>query len=95
MENQGKLRRTRREAAKYISEHYFPCAVSTLAKLAVIGGGPLFQRAGRSVLYTTANLDDWALGQIGPEVRTTAELPRTGAKPPGRPRKLAADQLGR
>lgn len=44
-----------------------------LAKLAVIGGGPPFRKAGRDPLYAPSDLDAWALAKLGPLVRSTAE----------------------
>ena len=43
----GKRYMTRAEAAKYITDNWFPHSPKTLAKLAVIGGGPVFRKAGR------------------------------------------------
>jgi hypothetical protein len=40
-------------------------APSTLAKLACLGGGPRFVKAGRTPLYSPADVDDWARSQIG------------------------------
>jgi hypothetical protein len=42
---------TRVEAARYITDHWFPCSPKTLAKLAVLGGGPSSAKPGAS-LYT-------------------------------------------
>ena len=40
------LRRT--DAAAYVTDRYaFPCSRQWLAKLAVVGGGPVFRKAGR------------------------------------------------
>lgn len=47
-----------------------------LAKLAVIGGGPAFRKAGRDPLYAAEDLDAWAAELIGPRVRSTSELPQ-------------------
>jgi hypothetical protein len=67
--------RRRSNAAEYIqSEWGIPCATKTLAKLAVIGGGPVFRKAGRIPLYPQDALDDWALSKLGPRVRSTSEL---------------------
>lgn len=62
------------EAASYISEHWFPCKPKTLAKLAVVGGGPAFSKAGRTTLYAISDLDDWGKSKIGPRVHSTSEL---------------------
>jgi len=65
---------TRAETAQYIADHWFPCSPKTLAKLAVIGGGPAFRKAGRVPLYSEASVDGWAESKIGPLVRSTTEL---------------------
>ncbi len=69
-------RRLRRsEAATYLLEtHGIRRAVGTLAKLAVIGGGPRFRVAGRTPLYAPDDLDAWADSIISPLVRSTSEL---------------------
>src|SRR3954454_19134415 len=61
----------RRDAAsRYLKETWGVIrAPATLAKLAVIGGGPPFHRAGRWPLYGPDHLDVWALELIG-EART-------------------------
>ena len=39
-------------------------APATLAKLAVIGGGPRFHKAGRWPMYVPSELDQWARGLL-------------------------------
>ncbi|MHB2166477.1 hypothetical protein [Alsobacter sp. R-9] len=69
---------TRADAAEYIRNSYgFPCSRQWLAKLAVIGGGPVFRKAGRTPLYAPADLDAWALARIGAPQRSTSDV--TGA----------------
>src|SRR5271168_301576 len=65
---------TRLEAARYITDHWFPCSPKTLAKLAVIGGGPAFRKAGRVPLYSASACDQYGRSRIGPLVHSTAEL---------------------
>ena len=49
----------RSDAAAYITERYgFPCSRQWLAKLAVIGGGPVFRKAGRYPIYEPASSID-------------------------------------
>ncbi len=69
-------RRLRRsEAATYLLEtHGIRRAVGTLAKLAVVGGGPRFRVAGRTPLYSTNDLDAWVESILSPLVRSTSEL---------------------
>jgi hypothetical protein len=64
----------RKAASAYLlSEWGLRRSTNYLAKLAVVGGGPAFRKAGRDPLYTTADLDDWAKSLIGPRVRSTSE----------------------
>jgi hypothetical protein len=66
------LRRT--AAANYLKEtHGLDRAPATLAKLAVIGGGPIFRRAGQVALYSTDDLDKWVALKLGPPMRSTSE----------------------
>lgn len=70
------LRRT--AAAQYVTENYFPCSPKTLAKIACTSSeGPPFRMAGRVPLYPVTRLDAWALGKLGPLVRSTAETKAT------------------
>ena len=48
-------------------------ARSTLAKLACVGGGPRFRKAGRWPLYDPADLDAWARELLGEPVRSTSQ----------------------
>lgn len=54
----------RRDAAAYVRNQGFPCAPSTLAKLATIGGGPKFRKFSRNVVYSPIDLDDWILSRL-------------------------------
>jgi hypothetical protein len=70
----GRLLR-RVEAARYIEERWrYPCSPLTLAKLAVIGGGPPFRKAGRYPLYDPPHLDDWVRSKLSRVVKSTSEL---------------------
>jgi hypothetical protein len=66
----------REDAASYIESSYgFPCSPRWLAKLAVIGGGPVFRKAGRVPIYAPSDLDDWAESRIGAPQRSTSDRP--------------------
>ena len=69
-------RRLRRaEAARHICDKWgYPCSPKTLAKYAVIGGGPVFRRAGRFPLYSTDDLDEWVASKFGPPMRSTSDV---------------------
>jgi hypothetical protein len=64
----------RKAASEYLRQtHGVERAPSTLAKLAVIGGGPIFCRAGRVPLYSTEDLDAWAASLLSGPMRSTSD----------------------
>ena len=64
----------RRDAARYITETFgMPCSPNWLAKLAVVGGGPLYRKADRYPLYDPDDLDAWVRGRLSAPRRTTTE----------------------
>lgn len=65
---------TRNSAAKYLKERYGQGAPRTLAKYAVLGGGPAFRKMGRAVLYIAADLDAWAMAKISAPIKSTSEI---------------------
>lgn len=69
-------RLTRAEASAYLlSQHGISRTPGTLAKLAVVGGGPKFRKIGsRHVLYDVADLDAWAKSALSAPVGSTSEL---------------------
>ena len=72
----------RRAASEYLLEtHGLERAPSTLAKLAVIGGGPLFRRIGRVPLYAPEDLDRWVALKLSPPMRSTSEALTLNASP--------------
>ena len=67
-----------KEASDYLLvQHGISRTPSTLAKLRVLGGGPLFRKAGRAVIYDSAHLDQYAAEITSRPVRSTSELART------------------
>ncbi len=69
---------TRADAADYVKDRFgFPCSRQWLAKLAVVGGGPVFRKAGRAVIYTPADLEAWASKRIGAPQRSTSDTRRS------------------
>ena len=64
----------RKEAAEYVRKTFnVPCAASTLAKLAVVGGGPPYKRFGRFPLYSKAALRDWVQLHFAGTYRSTSD----------------------
>ena len=60
-------------AAAYLRGKYGFGAKRTLDKLRVIGGGPLYRRFGRMILYEIESLDAWATARLGPLQRSTSD----------------------
>jgi len=64
----------RKQAADHISRVWgIPISPRTLAKLAVVGGGPPFRKAGRFPMYEPADLDAWIERRLGPKRTSTSE----------------------
>lgn len=64
----------RSNAAKYIREKYgMPCSTAWLAKLACLGGGPVYRLAGRFPVYPIRGLDEWALARLSAPRRSTSD----------------------
>ena len=64
----------RKPAAQYVREHWgLPCSPNTLAKLAVVGGGPTYRRAGRIPLYAIEDLDRYVEEKLGKKLRSTSD----------------------
>ena len=71
-----KVRRlNRQEASRYLKEEWgMRRTPKTLAKLAVTGDGPQFEKDGRIPLSTEEMLDEFARKQLSPPVFSTSEL---------------------
>lgn len=60
-------------AAAYVVETWgIPCSPRWLAKLVVVGGGPVYRKAGRFPIYSLADLDEWAQSRIGEPRRSSS-----------------------
>lgn len=65
---------SRRDACVYLLEtHGIRLAPSTLAKWAVTGGGPAFEKFGSKPLYPLTELDRFARERLTPAAASTAE----------------------
>jgi hypothetical protein len=81
MRTQKFLRRN--AASQYLEETWgMNRAPGTLAKYAVIGGGPTFRRAGRVPLYATNDLDKWVASKLSEPMRSTSDTAAPKAKKP-------------
>lgn len=62
------------EACEYLAlVHGLVIAKTTMAKLACVGGGPPFNKVGKTPLYPVEQLDDWAAKRIGPLLKSTSD----------------------
>jgi hypothetical protein len=73
----------RKAASKYLFDvHGVVRAPSTLAKDAVMGGGPAFHRMGRFPVYTPAGLDEYVASKLSGPMRSNSDAyPRDAARP--------------
>lgn len=70
-----KARLTTIEVSTYLMEqHAVKLSPSTLEKMRCRGGGPMFQRFGRAVLYRRTDLDAWINDGLTRPVASTSEL---------------------
>jgi hypothetical protein len=64
----------RKQAARYLNDDWgVPTAATTLAKKAVVGGGPAFHSAGRIPLYSVEELDRYAKAKLGKPRKSTSD----------------------
>ncbi len=63
----------RKDAAQYLREKFGVGSPATLAKLATLGGGPIFRKNGRIPVYLAEDLDRWASARIGAPRRSTSD----------------------
>jgi hypothetical protein len=64
----------RKDAGQYLRHKFGFGSERTLAKLAVIGGGPVYRKAGAVVLYEPTALDTWAEKKIGAPRTSTSDI---------------------
>jgi hypothetical protein len=64
----------RRLAGQYLKANYGFGSPAWLAKLATVGGGPVFCKAGKTVLYRRTDLDSWAVARIGKPQTSTSDV---------------------
>jgi len=71
----------RKAASAYLHKTYgLERAPSTLAKLAVIGGGPAFRRMNRVPFYSINDLDDWVASKLSKPMRSTSDMASLGSE---------------
>ena len=63
----------RATAAEFLTMRGYKIARATLAKLACLGGGPVFRSFGRKPLYLAADLIAWAEGRTSGPRSSTSE----------------------
>jgi len=75
----GERRLSRKEAAEYLTNLGYRVASTTLAKLACVGGGPLFSSFGRKPLYKPADLLNWAQSRSSGPRQSTSDRGNKGS----------------
>ena len=61
-------------ASKFLDEALgVPAAPRTLTKLRVTGGGPRFHRFGRNIVYSGADLLEWAKSRLSRKLSSTSD----------------------
>jgi hypothetical protein len=65
---------SRTDASRYLQERGLRVAASTLAKLAVVGGGPPFVKFMSRALYEPRDLDEWVASRISLKRNSTSLL---------------------
>ncbi|WP_292530593.1 hypothetical protein [Methylocystis sp.] len=63
----------RKAAGEYLKSKYGFGSERTLAKLACLGGGPLFRKAANAAIYAPEDLDAWAVAKIGAPQKSTSD----------------------
>jgi hypothetical protein len=63
----------RKQAGLYLKGKFGFGSEKTLGKLACVGGGPRFHKAGPAALYLPSDLDEWAQSKIGPAQASTSD----------------------
>jgi hypothetical protein len=67
-------RMRRKQASEYLfEEHGVSLSPATLAKLAVVGGGPPFMKDGPYPIYERPRLDTFATARLGPLRTSTSD----------------------
>ena len=67
-------RMRRKVASEYLlEEHGVSLSPATLAKLAVLGGGPAFRKDGPFPIYERTDLDTFATARLGPLRTSTSD----------------------
>ena len=64
---------TRDQAARHLTNRGLAVSKLTLQKWATVGGGPLYRKFGNRTVYTTSDLDAWAMARLRPPRRSTSE----------------------
>lgn len=66
---------SRRDASEYLMRRWgISRTERTLAFLATRGGGPVYRKDGRRVLYSTTDLDTWAQARLSTRYASTSDV---------------------
>jgi hypothetical protein len=63
----------RAETAEWLTKRGFKTTKSWLAKLATVGGGPMYRKFGRKPLYYPGDLEAWITSKLSRPQRSTSD----------------------
>ena len=69
----GEKRLNRKEAADYLTARGYRTAAATLAKMATLGGGPVYESFGRTPLYKPTDLLAWIASKNSGPKKSSSE----------------------
>jgi hypothetical protein len=79
-----------KQGAAALTDAGFKTAAPTLETLRCRGGGPIFHRYGRRIVYRWADLLRWAEARLSAPLRSTSELDALRITPNNKPRQFVA-----
>ncbi len=74
LQRSDERRLTRKEASAFLTAKGYPISTPTLDQYAWKGGGPVYEKFGRRVLYTEAGLLLWIASRTRAPQRHTSEM---------------------
>ena len=62
------------QASEYLLSKGVQRTVGTLAKLRVTGGGPIYKKFGRAIIYDRHDLEEWIVAVMTPKAASTTQM---------------------
>ncbi len=70
------------EASLYLAAQGVRRTTSTLAKIRVLGGGPVYRKCNRAILYAKSDLDAWVASLMSPTAASTTAMKAVHSQSP-------------